>query len=110
MDVFRASLPPEWRHLVIGPVRSVVNGDVSYVFLPDGSGSGWAVDEEGDGYRARFIALFQQRYEDGSSSDDVVSVTYGGDMRRSGCDPSLIAVYANDAKSTDVADAIEGDG
>lgn len=78
IDSFRESLPPEFQPLVIGPVKSAVNGYVSYVFLPDGSKEGWDTSDEGDEYRARFVALFNQRYEDGSTSDTWVAVRYGG--------------------------------
>ncbi|MFJ1539248.1 hypothetical protein ACIODS_11965 [Micromonospora chalcea] len=78
IDAFRASLPPEFRHLVIGPVPSAVNGYVSYVFLPDGSKEGWKMSDDGDEYRAQFAALFSERYADGSTSDDWVAVRYGG--------------------------------
>jgi hypothetical protein len=79
VDAFRASLPEEWRQLVIGPVGSVVNGYLSYAFLPDGSKEGWDTSDRGDEYRRQFAALFSAGYEDGSSPFDVVTVRYGGD-------------------------------
>ncbi|MFG1846711.1 hypothetical protein [Micromonospora carbonacea] len=78
IDAFRASLPPEFQPLVIGPVRSITNGYLSYVFLPDGSKEGWDTSDDGDDYRARFVALFDQRYEDGSTHDQWIGVRFGG--------------------------------
>jgi hypothetical protein len=40
VEAFRNSLPEDWRHLVIGPVKSVVNDYQSFAFLPDGSKEG----------------------------------------------------------------------
>lgn len=79
MDAFRASLPERWRPLVIGPVEAPVNGTILYAFLPDGSKEWWADSDAGDEYRARFRALFTFAYGDGSSPDDVVTVSFGGD-------------------------------
>jgi hypothetical protein len=79
VDAFRQSLPEEWRSLVIGPVRSITNGYLSYAFLPDGSKEGWDTSDQGDEYRQRFAALFLARYSDGSGPFDVVKVRYGGD-------------------------------
>ena len=76
---FRNSLPPEWQPLVVGPVPTVVNGDFTAVFLPDGSKEGWSTSDEGDDYRRRFVELFASRYEDGSSPHDVALVRFGGD-------------------------------
>ncbi|MER7167254.1 hypothetical protein ABT336_14440 [Micromonospora sp. NPDC000207] len=79
INAFRASLPPPFQPLVIGPVKSIVNDYVSYVFLPDGSKEGWDTSDEGDDCRARFVALFDQRYEeDGSTHDKWVGVRFGG--------------------------------
>lgn len=58
VDGFRASLPPEWQPLVVGPIPSVVNGDVTYAFLSDGSKVGWDTDRDGNNYRRQFAALF----------------------------------------------------
>jgi hypothetical protein len=73
MDAFRASLPEEWRPLVVGPVRSITNGYGFYAFLPDGSKEGWDTSDKGDEYREQFVALFASGYF------DVARVTYGGD-------------------------------
>lgn len=75
MDAFRASLPEDWRPLVIGPVRSIVNFYAFYAFLPDGSKEGWGPSDDGDEYRDRFAALFASGYY------DVARVRYGGDDR-----------------------------
>jgi hypothetical protein len=81
LDAFRASIPERFRRLVIGPIPSVVNAYVTCVFLPDGSKEGWVDSDTGDDIRARFVALFGQRFSDGSSWHDVVHVTYGGDYQ-----------------------------
>lgn len=79
VEAFRASLPEDFRALVIGPIAGVVNGYYSYVWLPDGSKEGWSDSDKGDEYRAAFVALFDQVYDDGSSHDDVVEIRFGGD-------------------------------
>lgn len=80
IDAFRESMPEQWRPLIVGPIPGVINGDVFYAFLPDGSKEGWGDSEEGDNRRAEFRALFTTHaYEDGSSADDVVTVSFGGD-------------------------------
>lgn len=76
---FRDSLPPEWRPLVIGPIPTVVNGDFTAAFLPDGSKEFWSDSDDGDTYRGRFIDLF-------GKYDDLVVVRFGGD------EPNLAAV------------------
>lgn len=81
VEAFRSSLPEEWQQLVVGPVTSIVNGYLTYAFLPDGSKSGWPADEQGDTYRDQFAALFAWTYEDGSSPFDVVRIQFGGDER-----------------------------
>lgn len=77
VDGFRDSLPPEWRHLVIGPVRPVINDFDTWMFLPDGSKEGWEESDLGNELRARFTALFSWTYEDGSSPFEVVHVRFG---------------------------------
>jgi hypothetical protein len=81
IEAFRQSIPERFRRLVIGPVQGVVNSDVMYVFLPDGSKEGWEDSAIGNELRERFRALFRQEYDDGSSHDDVVSVRFGADFR-----------------------------
>jgi hypothetical protein len=95
IDAFRASLPEDFRSLVIGPIPAYFNGYVSYAFLPDGSKEGWTPSNEGDEYRRRFAALFDQRYDDGSSHDEVVAVRYGEDHRDQHGTPA--AHYIEDA-------------
>jgi hypothetical protein len=80
VDAFRASMPEEFRPLVVGPIPTVVNGDVTYVFAPDGSKEGWGASVDGDQLRAEFIDLFSFCHEDGSSPFAVVAVRYGGDQ------------------------------
>lgn len=81
VEAFRQSLPEPWRRLVIGPIEAVANFGVFYAFLPDGSKEGWDTSDEGDRYRSQFVALFATAYEDGSSTDDVISVRFGEDFR-----------------------------
>ena len=81
IDAFRASLPEDFRQLVVGPIPAPLNGYVSYAFLPDGSKEGWGASDEGDTYRAQFAALFSQSYSDGSTHDDAVAIRFGGDFR-----------------------------
>lgn len=80
VEAFRRSLPEEWRRLVVGPIRAVVNGDFTYFFAPDGSKEWWATSDEGDRYRQQFIDLFSWTYGDGSGPFDVVAVRFGGDF------------------------------
>lgn len=79
VEAFRDSLPEEWRPLVIGPVRGLVNDYLTFAFLPDGSKEGWETSDQGDDYREQFAGLFSFRYEDGSSPFNVVHVRFGGD-------------------------------
>jgi hypothetical protein len=92
VDAFRESLPEDWRQLIVGPITSPVNGYLSWVFLPDGSKSGWSEDRDGELYRRRFVELFAETYDDGSHRWDVVELTYGADHRYEFGEPS--AVYA----------------
>ena len=81
IDAFRASLPEHVRPLVVGPIPALFNSYVSYAFLPDGSKEGWAPSDECSEYRARFAGLFNQRYADGSTTDEVVALSFGEDHR-----------------------------
>ena len=81
IEAFRASLPEEFRRLVIGPIPSAINDYVSYAFLPDGSKDGWPTSDEGDAHREAFAALFSHVHGDGSTHDDAIAVTYGGEHR-----------------------------
>jgi hypothetical protein len=74
IDAFRLWLPEEWRPLVIGPVRSIVNNYVTFAFLPDGSKEDWDESDNGDRYRAMFAAMFRFRYEDGSSPFSILKL------------------------------------
>jgi hypothetical protein len=82
IEAFRQSIDPRFRHLVVGPVPSMINGYVSYAFLPDGSKEGWDASNCGDEIREAFKALFRQLYEDGSSTDHLIHVRFGGDHGR----------------------------
>jgi len=79
MDGFRASLPEEFRHLVIGPVRAARNDYVSYVFLPDGIKEEQDASDLGDAARERFKDLFRHLYEDGTSTDEWAHVVIADD-------------------------------
>ncbi len=81
VDAFRDSLPEHFRSLVVGPVHAAFNGYVSYAFLPDGSKEGWAPSDECSEYRARFAELFSHQHSDGSTPDEVVSLSFGEDHR-----------------------------
>lgn len=81
VESFRSTLPEAYRPLLIGPIPAPLNGFITFAFLPDGSKSGWRAETEARNYRAEFVALFNQRYDDGSSCDDVVHLTYGEDHR-----------------------------
>lgn len=97
IDGFRARLPERWKPLVIGPVPSVVNGYVMYVFLWDGSKEGWADAEAGDELRRMFIELFSGAYEDGSSPYDVLQAEFrwGGDEPTGWGDVAELEVMSN---------------
>jgi hypothetical protein len=98
VDAFRRSLPEEWRRLVVGPVMTVVNGDYSFAFLPDGSKEGWPDSDRGDEYRRQFLGLFSFAYDDGSSPFDVlvVNARFGGDEPGAGYEPELVATVTVD--------------
>ena len=78
---FVMSMPEELRGLVIGPFPAVINGYVTYVFLPDGSKEGWSGSFLADIWRERFVRLFDFAYDDGSTPFDVVAVSWGGDQQ-----------------------------
>lgn len=81
VEAFRASLPADWRHLVIGPVKSIMNDYVTFVFAADGSKEGWPHSDLGDQYRRQFLDMFRFAHEDGWSPFDVliVDARFGGD-------------------------------
>ena len=92
IDAFRDSLPEDWQRLVIGPVPSLVNDYLTFVFLPDGSNEGWDTSDQGDEYRKQFLDLFAHAHGDGSSPFNVVVVAarYGGDEPGAGYEPELV--------------------
>jgi hypothetical protein len=98
IEAFRNSLPEEWRALVVGPVESVVNGDHTVAFLPDGSKEGWDKSDAGDEYRRRFLGLFPYRLPGGQSPYEVVSIRYGRDRRD--FEPELIVDYGDGKRLT----------
>jgi hypothetical protein len=78
-EKFRAKLPEQFQPLLVGPIRTAANGDYVVAFLPDGSKEGWETSDEGDCIRAELAAMFNFRYEDGSTPFNVVEVRFGGD-------------------------------
>lgn len=96
IDAFRASLPPAWRALVIGPIRSIVNGYMTFAFMPDGSKEDWPDSDLGDEYRQRFVDLFSYAYDDGSTPYDVlvIGARFGGDEPGAGYEP-MLKIVAN---------------
>ncbi|HZP53871.1 hypothetical protein [Actinocrinis sp.] len=92
IDAFRATLPEDWQHLVIGPVKSLVNDYVTFAFLPDGSKEGWDTSDDGDEYRRRFLELFAYAHDDRSVPSDVlvVDACFGGDEPGAGNEPELL--------------------
>lgn len=95
VDAFRAEMPEELRHLMVGPIESVANGYRTYLFAPDGSKEGWDTSTLVDEWRERFIELFSEGYEDGSSPFDVVHIRYGGD---SGGEVGTMVCHTTDAR------------
>lgn len=80
VEAFRSMLPPEWQALLIGPIETMTNGYVHWIFLADGSKEGWDTSNDGDGYRNAFIELFDGKWHDDHSSPyDVAIIRYGGD-------------------------------
>lgn len=73
LDGFRASLPAGWQRLLVGPIPSMANGDLTVFFAPDGSKEGWDTSDEGDRIRAALIELFA------NTPCDVVEIRFGGD-------------------------------
>lgn len=79
LEEWRASLPPDWQRLVIGPVLSIANGDEWVVFLPDGSKEGWEPSRRGYEYAKQFADIFLD-----SRARGTIEVTWGDD------DPAVI--------------------
>lgn len=79
LDAFRASVPEEFRPLIIGPIITSYNGCAMYAMLPDGSKDGWPPSDQADAIRERFKDLFRTRYDDGSTADQWVHVRFGDD-------------------------------
>lgn len=80
VEAFRATLPDDWATLVVGPHQAIINGYVTWMFLPDGSKEGRGTSDDGDRYRQQFADLFALRYDDESTPFDVVVARYGGDQ------------------------------
>lgn len=92
VEGFRDPLSEAWRPLVVGPIPSVVNGYVTYVFAPDGSNEGWSESDDGDRHRRQFAELFDFKYSDGSSPCNVlvIDARFGGDEPGAGYEDELI--------------------
>lgn len=82
VEAFVADMAEEYRHLVIGPIKSVVNDAYQYIFASDGSKDGWDTAIEADEYRDRFEELFDFAYSDHSSPFQVVRVEVGEGVYR----------------------------
>lgn len=78
---FREAMPAEWRHLLVGPVQSVVNGHPTYMFAPDGSKESWEDSDVGDHLREAFLTVLREPRD---AYVDVVVLRFGGDMRAEG--------------------------
>lgn len=80
IDQFRASMPADYRHLLLGPATSAANGFLTWVFAPDGHHE----DQEDAvatvaALRARFTALWAVDYPHGMQPFAVVHLRYGGE-------------------------------
>jgi len=89
IDEFRESMPENFRHLLVGPVMSPVNGWITFVLLPDGSKEGWTDSDIGDDLRSRFIALMGEWVPNTSA----VEVTYGSDYQSDHDGNATVAVH-----------------
>lgn len=78
VEAFRASMPEQFQPLLVGPIPSVTNGYVTYLFAPDGSKDGWETSEEAAQWRERFINLWKSPWEDGTPFE-IVAIRYGSD-------------------------------
>ncbi len=79
VEAFRAGMPDQLRHLLVGPIPSVVNDYVTFVFAPDGSKLGWPERDLADEWRQRFVQMLEESHENDAGLVDVVHVRYGGD-------------------------------
>jgi len=76
LAAFRASLPEDWRRLLIGPIPAAANSESFWTFLPDGSKEGWGTSNVGDEHREAFLNLLREM------GADHVHVRWGGDHGR----------------------------
>lgn len=79
VEAFRASMPEQLQPLLIGPIQTAIEGDLTFVFCPDGGKRGSPERALADEWRQRFVDLWSERHEDGSGPFNVVWVRYGGD-------------------------------
>lgn len=92
VEAFRESLPENWRQLVVGPVKSPLNGYITYVFCPDGGKESSPYSDMGELYQRQFLELFSFAYDDGSTPYDIllVGARFGGDEPGCGLEEELI--------------------
>lgn len=63
--------------LVSEPIKSNMNGYISFFIAPDGSKEGWDVSDEGDSNRKILCAYIDSlSFEDGSNAIKYVDVSY----------------------------------
>jgi len=92
VEAFRQEMPEETRYLLIGPIKSLRNGYLTWFFAPDGSKEDWDISDLAESWRDRFAALFSFAYGDGSSPFEVVAVRYGGDFDFDNGGPQVLGV------------------
>lgn len=95
IGTFRASLPEDFRQLVIGPILAH-DAYVSYAFMPDGIKTVGKIESEG--YRARFVALFDLP-QTADRQDDIIAIRYGEDHRAEHNSPSAEYVTTDPKES-----------
>jgi hypothetical protein len=82
-EAWRSALPEEFQRLIIGPVKTLANGDYVIAMLPDGSKEGWDTSGEGDRIRGELIDMFKfSHYPVEHPTDspfDVAEMRFGGD-------------------------------
>ncbi len=70
---FIESVPEKYRALIVGPIKTLTNGDATYLFAPDGSKEGWDTSTEADEQRERFVEFAI------SIGWDTLDARFGGD-------------------------------
>ena len=82
----RSEMGEDESRVLVGPIETVVNGDVMYVYLPDGSKEGWSTSDRHDEWRDRFRGILARQ-----EWWDVLSVRFGGD------EPDVIQAELHDS-------------